>query len=370
MDLDALPLDQLRRRQSVKWQLHGPDVLPLWVAEMDVPLAPCVTEVLHEAVALGDVGYPMGLPADLGPTGYARAFAGFAQRQWDWSPDLTASRVVADVMTGVAEVIRVLTAPGDGVVVCPPVYQPFFSVPALAGRRVVEVPLVDGALDLAGIDAALAGDATAVLLSSPHNPTGRVWTEAELDALDEVVRRHDAVVLADEIHAPLVLEGTFVPYLSKEREAVCLTSASKAFNLAGLKAAVVLAGSPRIAQRLWDVPMEVSFHAGHLGVLAGTAALEHGDAWLDDLRAHLRRQRELVGSLLPESVRWQPPQASYLAWLFFGTETPAADLLATAKVALVEGTEYGAPGAGFARLNFGTTTEVLTEAFARIRAAL
>jgi cystathionine beta-lyase len=371
VDLDALTLAELRERQSVKWRLHGPDVLPLWVAEMDVPLAPCVKEVLHAAVDRGDTGYAAGLEADLGPGPLARAFAGFAERQWGWRPELAGSRVVADVMTGVAEVLQVLTAPGDGVVICPPVYHPFFVVPPLVGRPVVEVPLVDGGLDLDGIDRALAAGARAVLLCSPHNPTGRVWNPAELDALDAVVRRHEAVVLADEIHAPLVLPGTaFTPYLTVEREAVCLTSASKAFNLPGLKAALVLAGSPRIQERLWQVPLEVSFRTGHLGVLAGTAAFTEGDGWLDALRAHLVRQRDLVGELLPDGVTWEPPQASYLAWLRFGIEQPAARVLERGRVALVEGTDFGAPGAGHARLNFGTTTEVLTLAMARLREAL
>lgn len=370
MDFEALTLAELRQRTSAKWAMHAPDVLPLWVAEMDVPLAPCVADALHEAVDRGDTGYAAGVTSDLSPGPYALAFQGFARRQWGWSPSLDASRLVPDVMTGVAEVLKVLTQPGDGVVICPPVYLPFFHVPPSVDRPVVEVPLVDGGLDLAGIDAALRDGARAVLLASPHNPTGRVWTADELDALDEVVRRHDAVVLADEIHAALVLEGTFTPYLTKEREAVCLTSASKAFNLPGLKAALALAGSPRIAQRLWDIPMELSFHAGHLGVVAGVAAFEGGDDWLEELRGHLLRQRSLLGELLPAGVTWQPPQASYLAWLDFGRDAPGAHLLEHARVALSEGTDFGAQGAGFARLNFGTTTEVLTEAVRRIAAAL
>jgi cystathionine beta-lyase len=371
VDFDAPALEELRQRKSVKWRMHDPEVLPLWVAEMDVPLAPCVTEALHAAVDRGDTGYADGLRADLQPGELARAFAGFAERQWGWRPDLTASRVVADVMTGVAEVLQVLTEPGDGVVVCPPVYPPFFAVPLLVGRRVVEVPLVDGGLDLDGIDRALAGGSRAVLLSSPHNPTGRVWTPAELEALDAVVRRHGAHVVADEIHAPLVLPGaSFTPYLTTERAAVCVTSASKAFNLPGLKAALVLAGSKDVQDRLWRVPLEVSFHAGHLGVLAGTAALTDGDDWLADLHAHLARQRDLLATLLPDGVTWQPPQASYLAWLRFGTPRPAERLLREARVALVEGTDFGAPGEGFARLNFGTTTEVLTLALERIGAAV
>jgi cysteine-S-conjugate beta-lyase len=366
-----LSLDELRQRQSAKWRLHDPDVLPLWVAEMDVRLAPCVAEALRTAVDRGDTGYAAGVAPDLSPGPLARAFAGFAERQWGWRPDLSASRLVADVMTGVAEVLQVVTAPGDGVVICPPVYPPFFAVPPLAGRTVVEVPLVDGGLDLDGIDRALAAGARAVLLSSPHNPTGRVWTAAELEDLDVVVRRHDAWVLADEIHAPLTLPGTtFSPYLTTERQAVVLTSASKAFNLPGLKAALLLAGSPVAQQRLWQVPMEVSFHAGHLGVLAGVAAFEGGDAWLAEVRAGIAERHALLADLLPPSVGFQPPPASYLAWLSFGTPRPAERLLREARVALVEGTDFGTGGEGFARLNVATSTEVLALAAERVASAL
>ncbi len=173
-DFDALPLHALRRRRSVKWRTYDDDVLPLWVAELDVPLAPVVQEVLREAVEHGDTGY--AAPLGLGP-----AFAGFAGRQWGWTVDPARCWTVGDVMVGVGEALKALTAVGDGVVICPPVYTPFFRVVPEHGRVPVEVPLSrDGALDLAGIDAALRAGARAVLLCSPHNPTGRVWSSLEL----------------------------------------------------------------------------------------------------------------------------------------------------------------------------------------------
>ena len=367
-DFDALTLDQLRRRSSAKWREHGPDVLPMWVAELDVPLAPAVTRVLREAVEHGDTGY--AFPSSLPP-----AFASFAARRWGWQVDPARCWPVADVMVGVAEALRMLTSPGDGVVVCPPVYPPFFHVPVEHGRVVVEVPLdPGGGLDLPRIDAALGAGARAVLLSSPHNPTGRVWTAAELQALDDVVRPHGAVVVSDEIHAPLTLPGaTFAPYLGAgERDAVAVVSASKAFNLAGLKAALLVAGSAAVAERLATLSYEVAYRCGHLGTAASVAAWQEGDAWLDGLIAHLDRNRRLLADLLPAGVGYAPPQASYLAWLDFrplGLEAPAARLLERGRVALVEGTDFGAAGAGFARLNLGTTRAVLEEGARRVRAA-
>lgn len=371
-DFDALTLDELRRRQSTKWTKHPADVLPMWVAELDVPLAAPIADALRAAVELGDTGYAE-------PTTLAPAFARFAARRWGWTVDEARCWPVADVMVGVAEALRALTEPGDGVVVCPPVYHPFFEVPVEQDRIVVQVPLTtSGTLDLAGIDAALRDGARAVLLCSPHNPTGRVWTSAELDALDDVVRRHgDAIVISDEIHAPLTLPGaTFTPYLAAgERRAVAVVSASKAFNLAGLKAALLVAGDEHVQQRLTAMPEEVRYRVGHLGALASTAAYDEGDAWLDALLAHLDRNRRRLAALLAEhlpEVGCAPPQASFLAWLdcrALGPD-PAARALEKGRVALVEGTVFGDQGAGHARLNLGTTDALLTEGVRRLAAGL
>lgn len=370
-DFDALPIERLARRRSARWRQHPPDVLPAAVAEMDVPLAEPVTRVLLDAVREGDTGY--AAPGDLG-----RAFAGFARRRWGWTVDPLLCRPVADVMVGVAEALGVLTDRGDRIVICPPVYPPFFTVLPEHGRIPVPVPLAaDGALDMPAISTAVAHGARAVLISNPHNPTGRVWTQTELDALDALAREHDAVVVSDEIHAPLALSGAaFVPYLrGRRREGVAVVSASKAFNLAGLKAALVVAGSPRVQERLAAIPAEVAYRVGHLGVLASIAAYEEGDAWLDALLVHLDRNRTLLGELLTThlpQVRHVPPQASYLAWLdcrLLG-DTPAAEFLARGRVALVEGADFGAAGRGWARLNIGTTRAVLEEAVHRMAMAL
>ena len=370
-DFDDLPLEQLRRRRSLKWRTYDDDVLPLWVAELDVRLPAPVQQVLRDAVEQGDTGYAAG-------TGLGAAFAGFADRHWSWAVDPARCWTVGDVMVGVGEALKALTAPGDGVVICPPVYPPFFHIAPEHGRVPVEVPLrASGELDLDGIDAALRAGARAVLLSSPHNPTGRVWTAAELAALDEVARRSDALVISDEIHAPLTLPGArFTPYLAGgDRAAVAVVSASKAFNLAGLKAALLVAGSDAVQERLATMPEEVRYRAGHLGVLSSVAAYAHGDAWLAALLAHLDRNRRLLGELLAAhlaGVAWTPPQASYLAWLDCRAvgDRPAERALARGRVALVEGSDFGAVGAGFARLNFGTTEAVLREGVRRLAVAL
>ena len=246
--LEALSLPDLRRRTSMKWRAHGDDVLPLWVAEMDVPLAAPIADALRSAIDTGDTGYPAG-------DGYARALAGFAARRWGWTDFPTEhTTIVPDVMMGIVEVLRLVTEPGDPVIVNAPVYPPFYAFVTHADRRVVESPLTaEGRIDPAGLDAAFAraratGPRAAYLISNPHNPTGAVHTREELRTVAELARRHGVRVIADEIHAPLVLAGAeFTPYLTVpgSEDAFSLTSASKAWNLAGLKAALLIAGPAR-----------------------------------------------------------------------------------------------------------------------------
>ena len=361
-------IETLRRRRSSKWVTHPPDVLPAFVAELDVDLAPPIREALVEAIELGDVGYTE-------PAGLFEAFAGFARRRLGFAPDPARMLLVPDVMAGIVEVLRVLTEPGDGVVITPPVYGPFFDGIPEAGRRIVEVPIADGELDLDALDAACAAGARALLISSPHNPTGRVFERAHLEQVAMLAARHDVVVLADEIHASLTLPGavhTSFGALGDSRTVV-LTSASKAFNLPGLKCAIAIAGSDALRREVDRLPPEVRYRAGMLGVIASQAALEHGDAWLDELLAALDANRHRVTALLAEhlsGVVYHPPDASFLAWLDCRSlglgDDPAATFLERGRVALESGLRFGAPGRGFARLNFGTSEALLSDAVRRM----
>ena len=366
-------LRTLRRRRSSKWVEHPPDVLPAFVAELDVALAPVVRDALVEAVELGDVGYAE-------PGGMFEAYAAFSRRRFGWAPDPARMTLVPDVMAGIVEVLRALLAPGDGVVVATPAYPPFFDGIPEAGCRLVEVPLAAGELDLDGIDRALGAGARALLLCNPHNPTGRVLGRERLEAVAALAERHGALVVADEIHAPLTLPGarhTPFPALGDSRS-VLLSSASKAFNLAGLKCAMAVAGSPEVASALVErLPAELRYRAGLLGVIASQAAFERGDGWLDELLARLdanrRRLAELLAERLP-AIGYRPPEASFLAWLDCRAlglgDDPAATFLERGRVALEPGPGFGAPGRGFARLNLGTSEALLTEAVERMRAAV
>nr|WP_194720139.1 aminotransferase class I/II-fold pyridoxal phosphate-dependent enzyme [Cellulosimicrobium arenosum] len=399
--MDVPTLAELRRRTSVKWHAYAPDVLPLFVAEMDV--APCepVVDAVTAAMRAGDTGY------DHGPA-YAEAFARFAQRRWGWSFDPVTTRTLPDVMLGIVEVLRVLTSPGDAVVVNTPVYPPFFAFPSSEGRRVVGAPLTaEHRIDLATLEAAFA-DATGVaahghgagsgrravwLLCNPHNPTGTAHTPDELAAAVGLARRYGVRVVADEIHAPVTRPGhdghpatVHTPLLTVPGtdDAVAVVSASKAFNLAGLKAALAV-GGPAAAADLRRVPEIAGHGVQHVSVLAHVAALDHGDDWLDQVLVGVERNAWLLADLLAEhlpDVRHRPGDATYLAWLDCRALTdlpddggaPAADpfrwFLDRAGVALEDGRRFGPGGAGHVRLNLATNVDVLTEAVERMGASL
>ena len=376
MNVEAESLDRLRERTSAKWQLYPPDVLPLFVAEMDYPLAPPIIRVLQERVAASDSGY-VASPVDLGI-----AFAAFASRRWDWAVDPRRVRTTTDVSVCIVESLRRVVRPGDGVVITSPVYAPFTALVAEAGGRPVDVPLMpDHGFDLDAIAAAFADGARAILISNPHNPLGHPHSAESLALLAELAADHGVTVVSDEIHGPLVHVGhSFTPFLSVSDAArewgITVTSASKAFNLAGFKCGLMVVDSERgaaVLDGMWD---EIAFRTSILGYHASVAAFTECDDWLDGAIAAIDRSAALLTSLLAEhlpEVRYTPPRASYLAWLDFRAlgwgDDPAARALDVARVALNSGLGFGPSGAGFARLNLACSPEVLTEAITRLSAA-
>lgn len=367
----------LRRRTSIKWRLHGPDVLPLWVAEMDATPPEPVVAALTEAIAAGDTGYPHG-------NGYAEALADFAATRWSWEGlDSTRTAYAADVMTGLVEAIRLVGDLGGQVVVNPPVYPPFFRFTEHAGRTIVEAPLgEDERLDLDALEAAFVRAAAArgsvtYLLCNPHNPTAVAHTALELAGVAALAQTYSVRVVVDEIHGPLVPEG-FVPYLSVEGadDAIAVMSASKAFNLAGAKAAVMVFGE-RAADDLAHLSDVVADGPSHLGMVAHTAALRDGMEWLDAVQSDLADNRVLLAELLAEHlprVRWAHNTATYLAWLDcrelqLGAD-PAAAFLDRGRVAVNSGLTFGTGGAGHVRLNYATSPEILTEAIVRLASVM
>ena len=374
-ELSVDPLEVLRQRRSAKWQTYPADVLPLTVAEMDFALAVPIAEALREAVERSDVGYAKAVP-DLG-----RALAGFASSRWNWDLDPASVTAVTDVGVGVVELLRVLTRPGDAVAISPPVYPPFFDWVAEAGTRLLEVPLACDAagwrLDLAALEAAFATHPAAYVLCNPHNPVGRVHSADELAALVRLARIYRVAIVSDEIHGPLVLPGaTFTPLLTvpgAAEVAVSVLSASKAWNLAGLKCAAVVTAAPRMAAVTARLPADTRWRIGHFGVISAVAAFTAGGPWLDQLLLTLDHRRLLLCDLLRQRLpmlTWHPPEATFLAWLnctALGADDRAQErFLDHGRVALEPGLRFGAAGSGYARLNFATSPDILDEATARM----
>ncbi|MFJ3471561.1 MalY/PatB family protein [Microbacterium maritypicum] len=377
LQVKALPLAELRERSSEKWREYPADVLPLFVAETDFPLAPAISTALQRAVEIGDTGYVASR------TPLAESFAAFASRRYGWDPDPARMRSTADVSMGIVEILRRVTQPGERIVVTPPVYPPFYDLVAEAGAEVERVPLRDTGtgwdLDIDGIRAAFDDGATAILLCNPHNPTGTVHDRDSLAALAELADEYGVAVVSDEIHAPLAQPGTgFTPFLSvsdsAQRVGYAVVSASKAFNLAGLKCALMVTADDATSAVVRGLPVEVEWRTGQFGLLAAVAAFsEESDEWLDGLLRTLDENRVLLEDLLAARLpgaRYRIPDAGYLAWIDLSAlewgDNPARRILKDAKVALHFGPSFGAEGAGHVRLNFGTSPEILTEAIERI----
>jgi cystathionine beta-lyase len=379
IDVHAEPLQSLRERTSEKWRAYPEDVLPLFVAEMDYPLAAPIAQALIAAVRRSDTGYAWSggeLP---------RAFADFAERRWGWRVDPAQVTTTADVAVAVVEALRLAIRPGDAVVINPPVYPPFFDFVPEAGGRVVEVPLVHdaagGSLDLDGLERAFAAGARAYLLCNPHNPLGHPHPADQLAAVADLAARYDVTVVSDEIHAALTLsDGVFTPFLSVSDAArehgIAAESASKAWNLAGLKCAMLVTAGERMSRLVASLPEGVRYRTGLFGQIASTVAFAEGEEWLDGAIRSIERNRDALATLLAEKlpgIGYLAPRASYLAWLDFRAlgwgDDPSIRALESGRVALSSGPMFGTEGAGFARLNFACSPEVLSEAVDRLAAA-
>jgi len=373
---DALSLEVLRARRTMKWSRYPPDVLPAWVAEMDFPLARPVLDAARGVLDAHDLGYSE-------PAGLAEAFAGWAARYQGWWPDPALACPVADVMAGIEAALRVWTEPGDGVVLLTPAYPPFAVLLKALGRVAVPWPLLDRpqgwVLDLQRLDDGLRGGARALLLCHPHNPTGRVFSSEELAAVAEIVDARGAHVVSDEVHAPLLAtDGKFTSYAAGSPPAathsVTVTSISKGWNVPGLKCALLQA-QPGTARVIDAVPQYERLRASVPGTAASIAAWGDDGGWLDELRLHLDRTRAELAAWVRRTpgVRAHPGTAGYLAWLDLRDtglgDDPARLLLERGRLAVSPGRDFALAadqGIGRIRLNHGTSLRLLREALRRI----
>jgi cysteine-S-conjugate beta-lyase len=379
--LDQISVGELRRRGGLKWTYAGPEVLGAFVAEMDFGTAPAVADALRAALARHAYGYlPPAAATELSVT-VAAWLAGNG-----WTVDPARIKPLPDVIRGLEAAITLFSRPGSPVVLPTPAYMPFLTVPPALGRQVIQVPMVtDGdrpVLDLDGITAAFRAGGHLLILCNPANPAGRVYTADELRAVAAVVDAHGGRVFADEVHAPLVYPGhRYVPYASVSAtaagHAITATSASKGWNLPGVKCAQLILSNPA-DEAVWaEAALLYERGTSTLGVAANVAAFAHGQDWLAEVLGYLDGNRALLAGLLAEhlpAIRYRPPEGTYLAWLDCRPlglgDHPGEFFLDRARVLVNDGPACGDAGKGHVRLNFATPRPILTQIVGQLAAAV
>lgn len=382
MNLDDIDVASLRRRRGEKWSTYPADVTPAWVADMDFPVCDPIRRMLDERVALSDIGYPTNEAL----SDVAEIFAQRAHRRFDWRIAPERIEVLSDVVQGLYVALLTLSDEGAGAIVQSPVYPPFLHAVPECRRRLIVNRLRPSdsryAIDFDELRARIDGGTRLLMFCNPQNPTGRAFTRDELQTLADIVLRNDLVVCSDEIHADLVYPGSrHIPFATISPEiaarTVTLTSATKAFNIAGLRCAVAVFGSAELQDRFNAYPAHARGGLGSLGLAATSLAWSEGQPWLDEVMAYIEGNRRIVADFVAThlpGVRHVSPEATYLAWLDFwdlGLEPdPCRFFLDEAKVALSDGSAFGPGGEGFVRLNFATSRPILASVLERMRDAL
>lgn len=372
----ALALDELRKRKSSKWRHYPNDVLPLPVAEMDFPMAPAVKASLQDMLDRSDTGYLGEFPE------LYEAFAKFSKSRWNWQPDTSQIRIATDVGVGIVEVMRTLIKAGDKVMLNSPVYENIWKWITEVSAELVDVPLSEDELnyklDLDAIEREYVKGVKLHILCHPHNPVGIIYTRSELETIATLAKKYSVIILSDEIHGPLTFnKKEFFPFLSVSDDAkevgIIITSASKSFNFAGLKCALIITESVKLKEKINTMPPAVTWRASLFGAVASTAAYRESDEWLDGVLLTLNENRNLVKKLIDTkipAIKYRAPDFGYLAWLDVSAlglgSDPAAQILERSKLALNAGILYGPKHSNFVRLNFGTSEEIINQAFDRL----
>jgi cysteine-S-conjugate beta-lyase len=378
MELKSFSVAELRARPGRKWHMYGEDVLPAWIAEMDFLVAEPIQRALEQLAERASYGYEEGT---LSPA-LAEAFAGRMRGRFGWEVDTETVVPVSDLVQALFACVCAFTKPGDNVVLQMPIYPPFQHAVRETGRRIANHPLVNDASRYAMDTARQVPDAPMLLLCNPHNPTGRVFERHELEAIGRTVVERDMVVVSDEIHADMTYAGAkHVPFASLGPEVaartVTITSATKAFNIPGLRCGLMHFGSPALRDRFRaTVPDRMLGTVNQFGLKATIVAWQECDPWLDRVMALLQENRarltQFLRSELPR-VGYHEPEATYLAWLDFRRlelAQPQRFFLEHARVALNDGADFGTQGQGHARLNFATSPAILDEILRHLRDAL
>lgn len=380
--------DRLRAGYGVKWGSLPTGTIGAWVADMDLGIPPAVKQALAETIDREDFGYPFWRDGD--PV--VEAFTRRMTRRFGWAPAPDRTRMFTDLIQVLQVVIEHTTKRGDGIALHVPAYPPFLASVARSGRRAVPIPMrlgTDGwGFDTDNLTDRLrtANCRLLLVVVNPHNPTGRVFTEAELDPLAQLAEELDLAVLSDEVHADLTFSpARHIPFGSLGEDTanrtITATSATKAFNIAGLRLAVAHIGSAQLRTGLDQQPLDYFGQPSTLSRLATVAAWNDSDDWLTELLRVLARNRDQITTWTHATLgirSYRPPQATHLAWLDLGERlehpTPARHLEQVARVKLSEGAEFSETTdfdtTSFVRINFATDSPTLTEILRRVGNAL
>lgn len=378
---DSLSLEALHARPNAKWTHYGPEVLPLWVAEMDFPVADAVKEAIRSQAESDNLGYGLsqGLP------GLVEALQDRLEERYALRPAQEDVRLLGSTVQGLYLAARAFAAPGDEALLLTPLYPPFKAALENTGRVPVEVPLVEGeagyAIDFDALQAAVTPATRMLMLCNPHNPVGRVYTDDELGRLAELALEHNLWIVSDELHADLTFDGRHRPIASLSprvaQRTLTLYGPTKAFNIPGLKLSFALSGNPAMLERIAHHARGVAPGPNVLAQAATIGAYRHAGPWFEDTLGYLRANRDHVATRVARDlpgVRVRAPEGTYLAWLDFRGaglgDDPAAELVESAGVGLNSGPSFGAGGEGFARLNFATSRAIVDQALDRLAAAL
>jgi cystathionine beta-lyase len=381
-----------RATNSIKWTKYPEDVLPLWVADMDFPAPPPVLKALHKAVEHGVLGYEM--PS----TALMETVAARMDRLYGWKIDPDMIVATPGIVSGFNAAARVACAPGEGILMQPPVYFPFLTVHENIGLTRQYVPLVKVTddqlihyeINIDSFEAAIDSDGAKTgmfLLCNPHNPTGNAFTERQLSLMAEICLRHDVLICSDEIHSELLLDDTkHIPIatLSPEIEdrSITLVAPSKTFNTAGLFCGFAIVPNPDLRARYQKAVEQMTLHVNSLGQVAAQVAFSGVcDDWLKELLAYLTANRDFLAQFMQENlpeIRFTVPEATYMTWLDCNPllesgkipSSPFEFFMNEAKVALNDGAQFGPGGEGFVRLNFACRRSTLEEALARMHQSL
>ncbi len=377
---DSLSPEELRHRYSAKWTEYAQDVLPLWVADMDFPIASEITAALRERLTRR-----IGYPPRIGDPELVQAILDH-QAHFGWR-GLEPAHVwfVPGVVPGLYAAVLGLTEPGDEIITHTPIYPPFLTSITDHGRVAKHNPLVHTdhgwRMDMAQLETLVTPKTKVLMLCNPHNPTGRVWSKQELEGLAEFVMRHDLLVISDELHADLIFDGTHVPFASLGPEiadrTVVLTGPCKTYTTAGLGIGAAISTNPQLLERMQNATKGVMAHPNVMSLEMWLTGLQHGQPWLEKTMAYLRGNRDYLDSFVRQrwpDVRHTPPEGTYLAWLDFRAYPFAsrahAAMLEDAKVGLNDGPPFGPEAQGFLRLNFATSRAILTDALERMDRAI